>query len=77
MRTYLINLRKKAGLTQTEAAENLSISRAFYGMIETSARNPTLELANRIAEFYNSNLNDIFFDAQASNSSKSGRKEAS
>jgi len=61
-RKYLQNLRKKRELTQQEIAEELGITAVFYGMIERGERNPTLELARKIAIFFNSTIDEIFFD---------------
>lgn len=62
MRTRLISLRKERNMTQQEIADLLGITRSFYGMIETGDRNPTLDLAKRIAELFNVNIEEIFFD---------------
>ncbi|MDK2932358.1 MAG: putative transcriptional regulator [Clostridiales bacterium] len=59
-RTYLIKLRKKNKLTQAEIAELLSITPVFYGMIERGERNPTLELAKKIADLFNVTIDEIF-----------------
>jgi putative transcriptional regulator len=61
-RTKLINLRRMHGLTQQEIADKLKVTRSFYGMIETGDRNPTLDLAKKIAEMFNANIEDIFFE---------------
>lgn len=62
MRTRLIQMRQKQGLSQSQVANKLGITRSFYGMIETGDRNPTLGLAKKIAEFFQVNIEDIFFD---------------
>ncbi|MDI6871914.1 MAG: helix-turn-helix transcriptional regulator [Bacillota bacterium] len=60
-RTRLKDLRRKAGLTQHEVAKMLGIGRSFYGMIETGARNPTLDLARRIADLFGVGIEQVFF----------------
>lgn len=62
MRTKLIQLRKERQITQDKAAKDLGISRAFYGMIEQASRNPTLQLAKKIAEYYGTSIEEIFFN---------------
>lgn len=61
-RQLLITLRKKAKLTQQDVAEKLGITRSFYGMIETGDRNPTLDLARKIAGLFNVDIEELFFN---------------
>ena len=49
MRSWLIQLRKDSGLTQTEVAAKASISQNYYSYIEKYNRNPTVSVAKRIA----------------------------
>lgn len=46
-------LRTAAGLTQVEIAEKLEISRSTIGMYETGAREPNFETLEKIADFFN------------------------
>lgn len=46
-------LRTSSGLTQTEFAERIGISRSTIGMYETGAREPDFEILERIADFFN------------------------
>lgn len=46
-------LRVSTGLTQVEIAEKLKISRSTIGMYETGAREPDFETLERIADFFN------------------------
>ncbi|WHH59119.1 helix-turn-helix domain-containing protein [Petroclostridium sp. X23] len=62
MRQYLIKLRKEIKKTQLDVSTDLGISRAFYAMIENGTRNPNLNLANNIAQYFNDDVNKIFFD---------------
>lgn len=62
-REKLISLRKGRALTQREVAEQLDITTSFYGMIELGKRNPTLELAKDIADFFGLDIEEIFFNA--------------
>lgn len=50
MRQWLKELRLEKGLTQNEVAEKCNVERAYYTMIETGARNPSVNVAMSIAE---------------------------
>ena len=45
-------LRIASGMTQTETAEKLGISRSTIGMYETGAREPDFETLEQIADFF-------------------------
>ncbi|KXG73828.1 helix-turn-helix transcriptional regulator [Thermotalea metallivorans] len=59
-RNKLIELRTAKNLTQNYIAEKLGISRSFYTMIENGNRNPSLELAIKLADLFQVNVRDIF-----------------
>ena len=46
-------LRLSSGLTQVEMAEKLGISRSTIGMYETGAREPDFDTLEKIADFFN------------------------
>lgn len=46
-------LRLSSGLTQVEIAEKLGISRSTIGMYETGAREPDFDTLEKIADFFN------------------------
>ena len=54
--------RSTKGLTQAQLAQILGVSRAFYGLIEKGKRQPTYGLAVKIATFFNTKPEDIFFN---------------
>lgn len=60
----LAKLRIERDLTQMDVAKTLGITRAFYGMIETGDRNPSLKLAQKIADFFGLSIEEIFFAGQ-------------
>lgn len=62
MRNKLTEMRKKSGYTQKDIAEQLGVSRSYYGMIENGARTPSLNTARRIADLFRSDINELFFD---------------
>lgn len=62
MNNKLKELRKTLGLTQKEVATALEITTSYYGMLEQSDRKPNILLAYRIAIFFNSTIEYIFFE---------------
>ncbi|MCC5466805.1 helix-turn-helix transcriptional regulator [Pelosinus baikalensis] len=48
-RIWLIDLRKKRGLTQQQVADSLTINRSTYALIESGLRNPSPDSAKQIA----------------------------
>jgi putative transcriptional regulator len=49
LRAWLKEKRENLALTQEEIATKSEIQRAYYTMIENGARNPSVEVAKRIA----------------------------
>lgn len=56
----LINLRKKAGLSQKELAKKLEISSQTLSNIENQTSYPTFTNLEKIAEFFNATPNQLF-----------------
>lgn len=52
-------LRYESGMSQSELAEKLGVSRALIAQYETGAKSPNVILANRIAELLGVTLNDM------------------
>ncbi|OKP91895.1 transcriptional regulator [Paenibacillus helianthi] len=48
-REWLSKIRNNTGLTHDEVASDVGISRQYYGMIESGLRNPSVDLAMKIA----------------------------
>lgn len=61
MRTYLKELRKKAGLTQKDVAEKIGIGASTYTMLELGERQKdmNLSLAEKLAEVFDVSLSQI------------------
>lgn len=53
----LKGLRIKSGLTQQEMADKLNISRSSIGMYENGEREPSFELLEIIADYFNVDMN--------------------
>jgi putative transcriptional regulator len=63
-RSTLKNLRKSSKLTVPQIAEKANISNSYYYKIESGLRNPTLKLAEKIANILKANPGEIFFENQ-------------
>lgn len=62
-RKWLAAYRDKAGFSHEEVAEQAGISRQYYGMIENGDRNPSVDVAKKIAKVLKFDW-IIFFDYQ-------------
>ena len=54
-------LRKNKKLTQQALADEVGVTRATINAMEKGAYNPTLELAFRLARFFKTDIQSIFF----------------
>lgn len=61
IRIWLKELRERKGLNQQQLAENVGVSREYITMIESGQRNPSVNLAKKIADFFNIEWT-LFFD---------------
>ena len=57
----LILLRTSRGLRQQDVASRVGITASYYGMIEQGVRTPQLRIAYRLANFFNTSIEEIFF----------------
>ena len=64
--TFLLELRKKQGISQAFVAEKIGVSRASYIEIEKGVKELTLSQANRIAEIFNITLTELISGKQIS-----------
>jgi len=71
VRTQLVAARKKAGLSQGEIARRVGVSRQFYSMVENGVKNPSLEVAFRIADVLGADPRDLFGDVLTEKRAKS------
>ena len=58
--TELRRVRVNQNLTQKEVAEALDITAEYLSLIELEKRTPSLELAIKLAKFYEVSLDHIF-----------------
>ncbi|WP_434642685.1 helix-turn-helix transcriptional regulator [Thermoanaerobacterium thermosaccharolyticum] len=75
VRKKLREIRKNAGLTQKEIAKKIGIDRASYANIELGKRDPSLEIAIKIANLFGKKVDDIFLINHVSNCNKSDQSE--
>ncbi|MHA3065760.1 helix-turn-helix transcriptional regulator [Lacticaseibacillus saniviri] len=61
-RENLKELRKRAGLTQTELADELGISTIYLRKIEKGARQPSNNVAANFVEYFGVSANELFPD---------------
>lgn len=60
------NLRTKSNLTQQEMADKLNISRSSIGMYEKGEREPSFELLETIADYFNVDMNFLLGKSELS-----------
>lgn len=60
MKNNIKHLRKQMGLRQEDVAESLGVTRQTVNAIENNKYNPTLELAMKLAKFFNTPVEKIF-----------------
>ncbi|MEC0310141.1 helix-turn-helix transcriptional regulator [Paenibacillus lautus] len=61
-RDWLTKFRTKSAMTHDDVASMVGVSRQYYGMIESGVRNPSVELAKRIAKILKFNWTLFFVD---------------
>lgn len=61
MKNRLEELRKARGIRQEELAAALGVSRQTIGSLENGRYNPSIQLAFKIARFFDLHIEDIFF----------------
>lgn len=67
MKNRLEQLRKAKGLSQEELGNILEVSRQTIISLEKGKYNPSLELAFKIAEFFNMKIEEIFIYKEVNN----------
>lgn len=67
MKTRIQELRKSGKVTQEELADALGVTRQTIISLENGKYNASLQLAHKIARFFNMTIEDIFlFDEEES-----------
>lgn len=62
-------LRMKRGLTQVQLAAVLGITKDYVSIIERGSQTPGLKLANKIATFFDTTIDDLVFFTHTPNDS--------
>lgn len=60
MKNRLEEIRKKAGITQEELADKLEVSRQTINSLECGRYNPSIQLAFKLAKFFNVTIEELF-----------------
>ena len=61
MRNRIKELRKELGYRQEDLAINMNVTRQTINAIENNKYNPTLELAMKLAKFFGTTVENLFF----------------
>lgn len=64
MKNKLLLLRNKNSLTQQDVAKAIKKTTSYYGMLEVGKRNPSIEVAYALANFYKVTIEELFFNQQ-------------
>ena len=60
MKNRLEELRKQRGIKQEDLANALEVSRQTIGSLENGRYNPSIQLAFKIARYFNMSIEEIF-----------------
>ena len=62
MKNKLLEFRNKNGLTQKLVAKSINKTTSYYGMLEIGKRKPSIDVAYKLSKFYNTTIEEIFFN---------------
>lgn len=71
MKNFLENLRTKAGLTQQDLADRVSVSRQTIISLENGRYNPSILLAFRLSRLFDQPIEEIFIYEEESTNEES------
>ena len=60
MNNRIEEIRKAAGIRQEDFAKSLGVSRQTISSLETGRYNPSIQLAYKIARYFNLSIEDVF-----------------
>lgn len=60
MQNKIEEIRNKKGITQEEFAREMGVSRQTISSLENGRYNPSINLAFKIAKYFNKKIEDIF-----------------
>lgn len=70
MKNRLEEIRKQKGIRQEDLAEALEVSRQTIGSLENGRYNPSINLAFKIARYFEMRVEDIFIYEEEQNNEK-------
>lgn len=60
MKNRIEEIRKAGGIRQEDFAKALGVSRQTISSLETGRYNPSIQLAHKIAKYFNLSIEDVF-----------------
>lgn len=60
MKNKVEQLRKAKGITQTQLAKDLCVSRQTIFSLETGRYDPSIALAHKVAKFFGTTIEEVF-----------------
>jgi putative transcriptional regulator len=72
MENRISQLRRARGLSQAELAAELGVSKGAIGMYETGRRTPGIEVAKRVADYFGTTIDGLYFAASDAHTSRAG-----
>lgn len=57
--------RKKLNQTQAQLANDIGVTSDYISMIERGARNPGFRLAKKLADHFNTTVDELFYDNES------------
>ena len=60
MKNRIEEIRKVGGIRQEDFAKALGVSRQTISSLETGRYNPSIQLAHKIAKYFNLSIEDVF-----------------
>jgi putative transcriptional regulator len=70
LKNRLEEIRKQKGIKQEDLADALEVSRQTIGSLENGRYNPSINLAFKIARYFNLRVEDIFIYEEESGNEK-------
>lgn len=67
MKNNLEEIRKKSNYTQEELADKLGVSRQTINSLENGKYNPSIQLAFKLAKFFNLSIESLFIFEEVEN----------
>ena len=60
MKNRIEEIRKQKGIRQEDFARSMGVSRQTISSLETGRYNPSIQLAYKIAKYFNLSIEDVF-----------------